>query len=911
MWLMKMRASSIRVIQLASGAAAFFVLAALLVGIPLTLALTMGWPLPHHLPPLAGLRTSGTILGISDEALLDVLACVAWLAWFNIVISTIGNIASVARGSELPHIGIFGTFHPLTARLLGAVLLAALAFGRSQPTTSSSAHTPLPLQQGLTTLVLTADSMTLPTIPAASKSPISVQGSPRMGVVYTVEPGDSLWSIAQDQLGNPLEWRELFALNEGHLQSDGRALSEPDWIYPGWQLVLPYVSSTEGTSAATSGGTAQGPSSPDSPAPADTPINDPDTTVSPPVVRRTEPPVSPKSVPHVASSGGQTRDGVSEPVSGGVTTSTSIALPSGSLIAPSFAAGVLAALTLGRLRRRRHYQPGDPVPRRHEHPSPLTPTLRRLVEMRSERTREDVGGLSNVTPLTRGDAHNGQSGPETLTLTSNRLGVLDIGVKDQQLVSLDLTRTGTVELYGPRAHAIARSWCAVLLTAGERGSFEVLTTKSTANSLFPDLLPTTSMRTAGSMDELLRGIELEIISRSRVLADADVHDAAIYRETRPEDPLPFVLVVIDELSDSQRRRWHALSEEAHNVGLGVVILQGGSGSPTQIVTDARFLVTSASPGHLDEQLGHATLFGLEGVEAAEIVNAVIASLGEDIDEIREASPSSALTQPIGEGVADLWPENDTLATTHSTKPIVVRLLGPYQIRAHGEEVTTGLRSASRELLAWYLLRPDGATIAAAVEALWPDTVPGLVTRRFWRALGGLRSRLRDAESSDKEEVLIKSGHHYHPLVAEIECDLWEFEHYLGVAARAQEDSEKRGALRSAIEMYRGELVADVDYLWAEAAREDLHRRALDAHLRLAELEVARGDPDAAVEVLSRAVLLDRYAEEVFRRLMALLGGIGRRDQIVVVWRQLQQNLDELQLEPEPVTVRLYRELMAQ
>lgn len=75
--------------------------------------------------------------------------------------------------------------------------------------------------------------------------------------------------------------------------------------------------------------------------------------------------------------------------------------------------------------------------------------------------------------------------------------------------------------------------------------------------------------------------------------------------------------------------------------------------------------------------------------------------------------------------------------------------------------------------------------------------------------------------------------------------------------------------------------------------------------------MARGDRDAAVEVLSRAVLLDRYAEEVFRRLMALLGGIGRRDQIVVVWRQLQQNLDELQLEPEPVTVRLYRELMDQ
>ena len=394
MWLMKMRASSIRLNHLAGGAAAFLVLAGLLVGVPLTLALTMGWPLPHHLPPLAGLRTSGTTLGISDEALLDVLACVAWVAWFNILISTIGNIASVARGSELPHLPIFGTFHPLTARLLGAVLLAALAFGRSQPTTSSSANTPSPLQQGLTTLVLTADSMTLPTIPAASESLTSADSGPQTGVIYTVEPGDSLWSIAQDQLGDPLEWTEIFALNEGHPQSDGRALSEPEWIYPGWQLVLPYPSSTQATDAATSGETSRGVLLPNTPAPAETPTTAPapDTTDSPPAVRRTQPPVSPTLVPDAMSSHARSRDGISEPIPAAVTTRTSIALPSGSLVAPSFAAGVLAAVTLGRLRRRRRYQPGVPVPGR-DHSSLFTPSFRSLVEIRGERNSRRYQGF--------------------------------------------------------------------------------------------------------------------------------------------------------------------------------------------------------------------------------------------------------------------------------------------------------------------------------------------------------------------------------------------------------------------------------------------------------------------------------------------------------------------------------------
>jgi hypothetical protein len=43
-------------------------------------------------------------------------------------------------------------------------------------------------------------------------------------------------------------------------------------------------------------------------------------------------------------------------------------------------------------------------------------------------------------------------------------------------------------------------------------------------------------------------------------------------------------------------------------------------------------------------------------------------------------------------------------------------------------------------------------------------------------------------------------------------------------------------------------------------------------------------------VLLLAVQLDPVAEEVFRRLMALEGRIGRIDSIAATWRQLQRNL---------------------
>lgn len=54
-----------------------------------------------------------------------------------------------------------------------------------------------------------------------------------------VRRGDCLSVLAQDHLG---DWRldiEIFELNVGRIQPDGRALVDDHWIYPGWILVMP------------------------------------------------------------------------------------------------------------------------------------------------------------------------------------------------------------------------------------------------------------------------------------------------------------------------------------------------------------------------------------------------------------------------------------------------------------------------------------------------------------------------------------------------------------------------------------------------------------------------------------------------------------------------------------------------
>lgn len=238
------------------------------------------------------------------------------------------------------------------------------------------------------------------------------------------------------------------------------------------------------------------------------------------------------------------------------------------------------------------------------------------------------------------------------------------------------------------------------------------------------------------------------------------------------------------------------------------------------------------------------------------------------------------------------------------------MLGHFAIAVCGEPVATGLRSRDRALFAWFLLRPEGATSDEAVDALWPDTPPDRVRRQFWRPFSDLRARLRDL-GDDALDVLAKAGEHYQPAAAEIACDLWAFQAALAGAAQADGDDNARAALRRAVEVYRGDLLQGADYPWVEPVRQDLHRRALDAHLRLAELDDHAGHPDAAANVLERAIDRDRYAEEPYRRLMALHAAHGRLDAVTSTWNLLQARLGDLDLDVESATAGLYRRLTAE
>ena len=67
---------------------------------------------------------------------------------------------------------------------------------------------------------------------------VALMAEPEPATV-TVMRGDSLWRLAARHLGSGARWQEIFDLNRGTPQADGRSLSNPNFIQIGWVLELP------------------------------------------------------------------------------------------------------------------------------------------------------------------------------------------------------------------------------------------------------------------------------------------------------------------------------------------------------------------------------------------------------------------------------------------------------------------------------------------------------------------------------------------------------------------------------------------------------------------------------------------------------------------------------------------------
>jgi DNA-binding SARP family transcriptional activator len=227
-------------------------LAALVLGIPLALVSF------HAVPPL---EEVGRILfhpgdagryldrSLSDSAVAKTVAAAAWIAWAWLVMCVAVEIVGAVRGRPTLHLPASRHIQSLVATLVGASL-TVVPLGRDVlPMRLHAAPAAIHQTFGSDTATVRNGyvSDTLRDASALRDGPLRLgavgaddETSPETtGPLYLVKAGDTLWSIAQQELGSPLRWQEIAQLNYGRVQPDGNELTDAHWIFPGWELVLP------------------------------------------------------------------------------------------------------------------------------------------------------------------------------------------------------------------------------------------------------------------------------------------------------------------------------------------------------------------------------------------------------------------------------------------------------------------------------------------------------------------------------------------------------------------------------------------------------------------------------------------------------------------------------------------------
>ncbi len=852
--------------ELAGGLAALVLVVVLVAGLPVLLWRMVGWPLPHAVPSLAELREAVLHGRISDQVVVNGLAVLTWLAWAQFTACLLVEATAALQGHLARHVPLaaWGT-QALAARLVGAVLLLAPLTTPARP----AAAAPVVVEA-------TAARLFEPNIPAHPDA-----GRPAASEVrHVVQPKETLWGIAERHFGDGRRWPTIFERNKDQPQPDGRRLTNPNRIHPGWILALPRDVAPP---AAGNGDRQQ--------APAAAP--------QPPTPRQPAPPAP------AAPSTTEPEPGAQPGRPSHAHHRQSVRLPSGALVGIALATALGAALTLAWLHRRRAYRPSPPAPGMRETDPLLTPAMRRIyhaARQPDDEAAEDHDSPGAPIPITRSRNRTQPARPAP----PSHLRTVVVGIRDGQQVPLDLAATSPLGITGPGAHAAVRALVAATVATEHGDAAQVLLAgQDLAAELLPEVPSLPGLTLLPDLPTALARLEVELVHRTRLLDSDDTPDVATFAAAHPAEPLPLLLLVTPPAPPPLQQRLAAVTTLGRRLGIGVVTLGAAPDGPTVEVAADGHVDATDPPAALPE-LDGAWLFTLPADEVRQVLAVVATASGTT----PPPEPTDSV-QPAGEPSAQVTTMLELAGREPEQRPVRVRLLGPLRLDALGVEVKSGLRTKARELLAFLVLHPAGATTDQIVDALWPDVDPQRGVQRFRTTLGNLRSTLKLVIAQPDATAVEWTGSHYRIQADLFDCDTWRLQAALDQAAHQPDPAAQIAALEQAVACYAGDLLEGDGALWAEPPRQDLRRRAIDALVRLAELHQHADSLEAALHALERAIALDPYAEDLYRRAMRLHARLHRPDGVRRTLRHLENRLEELDVDPAEATIQLADELLTQ
>ncbi|MEX2281910.1 MAG: BTAD domain-containing putative transcriptional regulator [Gemmatimonadota bacterium] len=215
----------------------------------------------------------------------------------------------------------------------------------------------------------------------------------------------------------------------------------------------------------------------------------------------------------------------------------------------------------------------------------------------------------------------------------------------------------------------------------------------------------------------------------------------------------------------------------------------------------------------------------------------------------------------------------------------------------GERELASLHAQKIRYAALVFVAAEGETTRdALMGVLWPDRDPD-------RARHTLNQTIYELRKTLGADWVQTTG------------DRLSLSRRISVDARLFEQAAERGDYRVALELYRGDFLAGT-YLvesqpfeeWAERHRsrlKRLHRKCVREALREAS---ARGESAAALEIVSAAVELDPFDDEMQHERIRLVAAAGRPSEALQIFRRYEELLARDGLKPLDDTVELIQRI---
>jgi DNA-binding SARP family transcriptional activator len=925
--------------RLARAVLASLVLGFLMVGVPIALVAfgrLPGWNQVTDLP--------GEML--TDTTAFALLTLIAWAAWSVFVPVVVLELAAELTGARRWRLPAGVPFQASARRLVVALTMSATLSGPvvarvgTAPALPAAAEMRVGDQASAVTPTAVAPTPRQANVRIAAQLPVDLPEAPHAATdapTVTVVVGDTPWGLADRYLGSGIRWREIWNLNRGTPQPDGRAWVTEDLIHPDWVLRLPADAINTARPAPAPSRSDPAPSGEPTPPAASHEDGTPRPEDDPQDERRsstTSAPDANGSPPRTVGHNGHDTDPAA------ADEDTPSAMPG--LIGITGATVVATALAF-QIRRRRQRRmivtaQADWGPTRAEDASTeqsiaaasdmpvvqwaghhlavlvthLVPGRLKgapvAVELSDESGLEllwDSPNPSAPAPWTATDGGWAWSlayDPDSPTPDNDEPagipGLITVGRRNGRQLLIDLEAFGSVAVHGDPSCArdLVRAMTVELGASEELASAQVSVAGLDIDGA--DQLPRLQVESAAD-------------AFARVRSTADATADALERSYSPstfdyrlggEAWTDVVTVVTDNSSDETAAIIHA---SRPRLGVATIVLGEAPDAAAHIVVEADGTARLEPVG---------LTFDAAGLPAESAASAL--DVLDALDEPVEADPTLMIDRPSPRVRQSVSGTGDTPSVQRTldealedadAEPVWPQLLVKVLGRPHVPD-RPKLKRRELGLVVYLACRGEPTSASNVQHAVWNGKA--IATRTLWNVITATRSALGEFEDGTPAMLPSERAHHMLALAPGVRTDLQRL-HDLYEHAQAAPSNRAMDLLRQAVDLIEGQPFDGADYEWAhhtELLVADATKLIENVVEHLVGLATAAGRTDLARHAITQGLRALPGNEVLYRARMRVEYDAGNLASVRAAYTELESFLSDIDAEPTQLTVDLYRSL---